>query len=179
MATVAYSIALIISSIIFLIIRGLMFKKYGITAESTAIEDLEKLPTSFLRRSYRLSAVVFTIWFIFGWVWAIYDIVSVVTTNEKEISSSIYNHPKVFGITSVFIGVLLSKVRKRFTFYYGVLELAVAIGALWFAIVTPNQDLLPKILGILGGVYIIVRGLDNMGRDLPARCPKWLTWLVS
>jgi hypothetical protein len=50
----------------------------------------------------------------------------------------------------------------------------VAIGALWFSIIVTNQDLLSKSIGIFGGIYIIVRGFDNIDKVLPRRFrQKW------
>jgi len=65
MAPLAYSTALTVSSLFFLIIRDLMFRRYGVTAESAAEEDLARLPTPLLKTLYKLSALVFTAWFLF------------------------------------------------------------------------------------------------------------------
>jgi hypothetical protein len=48
----------------------------------------------------------------------------------------------------------------------------VALLALWFAVTAPNQSLLPRGIGIFSGIYIIVRGLDNIDKGLPLKFRK-------
>jgi hypothetical protein len=36
-----------------------------------------------------------------------------------------------------------------------------------------SETFLPKAVGILAGIYVLVRGLDNMSRDLPV---SWSAW---
>jgi hypothetical protein len=42
-----------------------------------------------------------------------------------------------------------------------------------------HETFLPKTVGILAGVYVIVRGLDNMSRELPASWALWWNRLFS
>jgi hypothetical protein len=59
-------------------------------------------------------------------------------------------------------------LRSRRPLAYGLLEIWAGILTLSFAIFSPAQNALLKGLGLLGGVYIVVRGLDNVDRGLPA-----------
>jgi drug/metabolite transporter (DMT)-like permease len=79
---------------------------------------------------------------------------------------------------TVLAGLVFYRLRCRHQFWYGVLEIVVGIVIIfltWFPQTTvlivaePSffGYLLSKGTGILAGVYILVRGLDNMERGLP------------
>src|SRR4051812_14945558 len=60
------------------------------------------------------------------------------------------------------------------SFIYGVTEVVVGLIATWSTIHSSTADMLSKGLGFFGGIYIVVRGLDNMDRDLPTKLrPLW------
>jgi hypothetical protein len=79
------------------------------------------------------------------------------------------------------VSVWLYKLRRTHLFRYGCIEIAVGLVVQFFAFVPlkPSISLNPQTpldlgiltaLGVLGGIYIIVRGLDNIEHDLP---PTW------
>jgi hypothetical protein len=61
-------------------------------------------------------------------------------------------------------GVVLYFIRRFFRVIYGTLELSVGIAATWACLSRPDLDRLAVTLGIIGGSYIIVRGLDNIAQ---------------
>ena len=52
---------------------------------------------------------------------------------------------------------------------YGVIEILVGATTMLLITQNPNGDLGAKLIGVVGGVYIIIRGLDNVERGLPPR----------
>ena len=74
-----------------------------------------------------------------------------------------------FVLAAVTIGFLLYALRRRRPFLYGSLEITVAFVSMIISIRASNIDDLTRALGIMGGVYIMVRGLDNLDRGLPMR----------
>jgi len=50
---------------------------------------------------------------------------------------------------------------------YELIEIAVAILVVTLSAISSSDNLFPKGLGVLGGVYISIRGLDNMSKRLP------------
>ena len=78
-------------------------------------------------------------------------------------------------------GLFFYRLRGRHPFRYGCIEIVVGLIVLFFTFVplTHNAAFVPqtlfewsltKLLGVTAGIYIIVRGLDNMDGDLP---PSW------
>jgi hypothetical protein len=80
---------------------------------------------------------------------------------------------RYFILPSVISGIVLYRVRGRQPFLYGSVEICVALLAIFVSIATRSSAPLNKILGILGGIYILVRGMDNVDKGLP------LTWRKS
>jgi hypothetical protein len=88
----------------------------------------------------------------------------------------------VIGILlTISAGLSFYWLRCRRRFLYGLCELLVAFGVIYITFVPQtnyllisgppvSQFLLTKGAGILGGIYIFVRGLDNMDKDLPPKC---------
>jgi hypothetical protein len=63
---------------------------------------------------------------------------------------------------------------------YAIIEIIVAIGTIWLAIVTKAESLGVKCLALMGGIYILVRGLDNFEKTIDATGKFrdfWDTWL--
>lgn len=90
------------------------------------------------------------------------------------------------ALTFIALGFLLNGLRTRLPFVYGTSEVFVGITAIWFSVRPPSTSPLSdtgkgvaQLVTILGGVYIIVRGLDNMNKKVPSRLqPYWnlLRW---
>jgi hypothetical protein len=84
-------------------------------------------------------------------------------------------------LLTITAGLFFYWLRCRFQLLYGLCEILVAVvvihltflpaaivlgtGAVSFA-----SLLMSKAVGIIGGIYILVRGMDNIDKDLP---PKW------
>jgi hypothetical protein len=67
----------------------------------------------------------------------------------------------------VFIGaVLFYRLRGTRPIIYGVVEVLIGISAIWAGIYLSQPPFLTQGLATLGGIYIIVRGLDNFRRGL-------------
>jgi hypothetical protein len=88
-------------------------------------------------------------------------------------------------LMAIAAGVLFYGIRCRKPFWYGCAEALVGISVI-FIVLYPvetnylllaagepsgSQVWISKATGILAGVYVLVRGLDNMSRELP---PRWV-----
>lgn len=91
-------------------------------------------------------------------------------------------------LTAVVLGPVLYRIRSRQPFYYGIGEFLVGAGVVYvllfptemsfLLLAEPHHSALTDFaslpIGILGGIYVMVRGLDNMDRGLPTRVrPFW------
>ncbi|WP_451994096.1 hypothetical protein [Azospirillum argentinense] len=86
----------------------------------------------------------------------------------------------VFIAAAVLLGLFLYGARTRFPVSYGATE--IASGAFSIMIATPASVSTESIsstraLAILGGMYIIVRGVDNIHRGAPAWLRKAM-WVI-
>ena len=106
----------------------------------------------------------------------------------QENSNAIMASPRerclmaAIGICLTIIGGLFFYwLRCRFRFWYGLCEIVVAVVVIYLSFVPPYTAMaladmslsrlqMSKAIGILGGVYILVRGMDNVDQDLPS---KW------
>lgn len=91
-------------------------------------------------------------------------------------------------VTILFVAVsfILFRIRSSHRFLYGFIEFNIGIVAIWAALhagqftMSLNQSagiLLSKAITILSGVYVIIRGLDNMSNKLPVSLhPAWDTF---
>ncbi len=82
-----------------------------------------------------------------------------------------------FAAPAIAIGLLLYRLRGKYPLFYGSTEVLVAILVIFVSIGTDTANPLNKIVGILGGIYIFIRGLDNVDKGLPhswrGRWNKW------
>jgi len=86
---------------------------------------------------------------------------------------------------TIIAGLFFYWLRCCLRFWYGVCEIVVAVVVIYLTFVppytvvvledmSPGRLLMSKGVGILGGIYILVRGLDNLDEDLPAKWrPIW------
>jgi hypothetical protein len=89
---------------------------------------------------------------------------------------------------AIAAGVVFYSVRCRRPFWYGIAECFVGVAVIYFVLypVETNYLLLvngepglkelwpSKTIGVFAGVYVLVRGLDNMSRALPLSwIPMW------
>jgi hypothetical protein len=61
-------------------------------------------------------------------------------------------------------GPILYALRSRMRIVYGVAEVMVGYYTAANAVLTTSNDRSREVLAVLGGVYIVVRGLDNVGK---------------
>ncbi len=94
----------------------------------------------------------------------------------------------IIFFAAVAAGFVFYRFRCRKPFWYGCAEALVGIAVIYIVLypVETNYLLLEagepgasevwlsKATGILAGIYVLVRGLDNMSRELPPRwVPSW------
>jgi hypothetical protein len=84
-------------------------------------------------------------------------------------------------VAAVAASLFLYRLRGIHPFWYGCIEIVVGLVVLIFTFVPTTHYLAvdrqtffewgaTKLIGVMAGIYIIVRGLDNLDRDLP---PSW------
>lgn len=86
--------------------------------------------------------------------------------------SSVTNNPGPWGLALTVVsagvfGTLLYDLRKSSLVAYGLLEMFVALFTVGIAFYTPNQPITARLIGWLGGIYIFVRGISNLGEGIP------------
>jgi hypothetical protein len=89
------------------------------------------------------------------------------------------SHP-AFVIPAILIGVMLYSLRSIHLRIYAVIEIVISVTAIWLAVATTSESLLVKGLGLMTGIYILVRGLDNFEKTIPKEGllrDRWDTWL--
>jgi hypothetical protein len=66
-----------------------------------------------------------------------------------------------------FSAVILYWLKKQQPLIYGFLEIVIGMSAIWFSIVTSQttSTQVQRLITISGGVYIIVRGIDNASKQ--------------
>lgn len=69
-------------------------------------------------------------------------------------------------------GALLYYARRYLRLYYGIFECCVGAATLWASVSNAKVDRFALSLGLMGGIYVIVRGLDNIAQ---ANAPKDVT----
>lgn len=80
-------------------------------------------------------------------------------------------------VSGICAGVLFYLLRGKRPLIYGIAEATVGLITLRTSVYSENADALTKGIGFLAGVYIIVRGMDNMDRGLPEKWrPLWDRW---
>ena len=96
--------------------------------------------------------------FVYLYVVLVDTIIRLLGTVIRE---TLVTNPIIIGIFSLFLGCLIYFIRYKFRFYYGLVEV------LFGVIVTTKTSQISDgaaLLQVLAGIYVIVRGLDNMER---------------
>jgi hypothetical protein len=70
---------------------------------------------------------------------------------------------------AVALALVFFRFRGSRPFRYGLFEVFVGAIAIWIAIHTSGRSLVETAIPFFGGIYIIVRGLDNIDKGLPER----------
>jgi hypothetical protein len=77
--------------------------------------------------------------------------------------------------SGIAFAIMLYRLRRNRPALYGMIEFIVACISIWTAVLlvhTDNPSV--KILSFMGGVYILVRALDNLSKGVPQRLePVW------
>lgn len=89
---------------------------------------------------------------------------------ERVISSPLFAFPVLCA------GIILYRLRGTQPFAYGISEFCVAVVAIFVSITATNQGTLAKLLGIMGGIYIMIRGLDNIDKGLTSTSTLRAKW---
>ena len=99
--------------------------------------------------------------------------IAIVAVIYQDLLLDILSQPWAI-VPAMIAGPLLYLFRSRRPFAYGVAEVLVSWALISLAIELPASSspisglpLLAKITGILAGLYVSVRGLDNMDKDVP------------
>lgn len=78
----------------------------------------------------------------------------------------------VFRIIAFLVLMLLGwgmyLLRESFRIFYGSAEICVGATMCWLGVNAATADALPSVIAIVGGVYVIVRGLDNYFQGMKA-----------
>jgi hypothetical protein len=99
---------------------------------------------------------------------------------------SIVDQPKLMAIIEyskyfpawIAVGIVLWVMRVRFPKLYGFFELYFSLHAIAYATQIAG-DLETKTLSLSGGIYILVRGLNNIYRGLKGKYLEWANYLID
>lgn len=118
------------------------------------VEKYEKSERSNILKAVAIAALAF-------------GIAVVLRSNSQQIFSLFASTPRFFiGLSAALCGAILFWFRQRYRTSYGLLE--TLVGAWISANAFPLQSSLDVASGlqVLGGLYVVVRGLDNVGNGL-------------
>jgi rRNA-processing protein FCF1 len=77
--------------------------------------------------------------------------------------------PFLTAVALAIAGIVLFGFRSWFRLLYGVIEFAFGVVAVWFGVyhdfTAPNSEII-GVIKLLGGMYVMVRGMDNIGKGL-------------
>lgn len=84
---------------------------------------------------------------------------------------------------TIAAGLFFYWLRCKAQFWYGLCEIVVAVIVIYVTFVPAatvlaaddtsfSGQLMSNAVGILAGIYILVRGMDNMDKDLPPNCRR-------
>jgi hypothetical protein len=89
-------------------------------------------------------------------------------------------------VITIVLGIAFYIMRCRWQLIYGIIEILVSLVVIFLTFYPPTTYLvvaefswqgwfLSKSVGVLAGIYVMVRGLDNIEKGLsPARKAKWM-----
>jgi len=134
-----------------------MGRALGVTAVLLALGlTLLKLPPTMVRLYTNLITIFYSVYFlsllVFFARWA--------TVEEASFLEQIKSLHTVEAC--IFLGGFAYLVRAKKPFIYGVLEILIAIVGITYATYWQKSDGATKLLTLASGVYLIVRGLDNL-----------------
>ena len=92
--------------------------------------------------------------------------------NSSLSAQRVLSDPSTFFL-AIMLSIYFYWLRGRAPLVYGTFEVAIGVLTIALVLFTANSDVLARLLGVLGGSYIIVRGLDNMDRGCTKRMRKF------
>ncbi|WP_148277143.1 hypothetical protein [Methylocystis sp. SC2] len=87
----------------------------------------------------------------------------------------------IMCVVFIITGIALYGARTKYPFLYGGVEVMVGVAAIFYTtifstIASANSTSSPLLLSVSAGMYIIVRGLDNMNKSVPPPLERaWTT----
>jgi hypothetical protein len=126
-----------------------------------------QVPEPFQPGTPQIVNVSFVLWIALNLAAVILLCVSIGVFVSRIISDAdiVLSSPALVPIM-ILVGIGFYRLRFSSPILYGMLECCFGIIAISLASYSTTQDVLAKLLGAAGGVYIIVRGLDNIDRGL-------------
>jgi hypothetical protein len=72
-------------------------------------------------------------------------------------------------VVCVWIAFMFYRIRGTHPQVYGIMEVVLGACAIFTVIYSSSHEIVGRLVALFGGTYIIVRGLDNIDKDVPAR----------
>ena len=148
--------------------------------------DLYKEATSFDRKDFFLNGCLPPLLFFAG-PFLLIGIVQlfwfIISPAVEKITGFVFENASLWRVAIVLwlVGLMLYFVRSRFRLYYGVAETFFGVVLSYTAFPKDAPDYtLTRWLSFLAALYVMVRGLDNIGKSLknPAAVRVW-TWFFG
>jgi hypothetical protein len=80
-------------------------------------------------------------------------------------------------VICVWTALMFYRLRGTNPRDYGIMEVGFGACAILTVIYSSSHEIVGRLVGLFGGMYIIVRGLDNIDKDVPARL-HWIWGVV-
>jgi hypothetical protein len=68
--------------------------------------------------------------------------------------------------TAIIVAAMAYSVRVKRRLLYGIIEIGIGVTAIFLSSIRPEQPSISTIVGTAGGIYIVIRGFDNMNTAL-------------
>lgn len=121
-----------------------------------------------------LSVIAFAICMALVALFTLLGTLMAILTNQEAVQRWLSSPVAIPFIFAASIGLFWLRCRQLLV--YGCLELVASIGTITYAVNLPSASLLAKVVGILGGAYIMVRGLDNLDKVLKGKSRRWTSF---
>ena len=149
-------------------------KETGVFASIEAATRVQLRPVVFVLANMLLIAQITFVVLLFGWSWLLIAcweyILSVITSPWWRIAAVTI----LFG-TGFFLYMLRTLMRP----IYGLAEIIFGITVCWASFSYPSSKTFATSLAICGGVYILVRGFDNVIDDKSITDPPTATDMTT
>lgn len=108
---------------------------------------------------------------LFGWQLFPGYAVPKLLTGLIVLASRKFAYQLLLSLALVVAAYALHQLRTRRLGYYAVIELGVAAQTIWHSVASV-ADPTAAMLGVITGVYVLVRGLDNLSTGVAARVER-------